>query len=142
MKSATPTIEPREDFAAMLTLLQEMNGRLQRIEERLKPRLPSGNDLEILQRLLPPIAAKHGSAAWTAKEITQDPVFRELASGFNVKRLGKLLGRNVGHDVNGLTVETSGPEHSAMLWHVVEVVSVFQTPETPRLSSARSLGVK
>jgi hypothetical protein len=107
-----------DEFRALLTSLTV---RVESIERRLSPSPLRREDQEALSRILPAIAGALGCEYFLASEAvaSENPALILVLGGLNARRLGRLLRRGDGLEVDGYVVRASGTEGGAVLWSVV-----------------------
>ncbi|MBA3638416.1 MAG: hypothetical protein M3541_19510 [Acidobacteriota bacterium] len=99
-------------------MLAELRAIRRLLEANRQQPAPSRADRAALTRVLPVLAATFGSEIWTAGEALSHSSIdlRIVLDGVSAKRLGRLLRRAIGQDVDGLTVASEGTESGARLW--------------------------
>jgi hypothetical protein len=102
-------------------LLTALAIRVEAIEHRLNTSPLRRADREALSRILPAVAGAVGSELFLASEAvaSENPALVLVLGGLNARRLGRLLRRGDGVDVDGYMVRANGTEGGAMLWSVV-----------------------
>ena len=100
-------------------ILQQILCELQEIRNLLRPKKCSPADLQLLERLIPGIAGKFGSAPVRTCEILADPALRAIANS-SPGAVGGLLARAADDeaDIPGLRIMRAGREGNAVLWSV------------------------
>src|SRR5262249_47267637 len=81
------------------------------------------DDDALLQKLVPAIVGRFGSATFKTSELYSDPAIRELVGDRSRSQVGMMLARiaeNQRH-ISGYTVSRPGQEHRAACWTVLKV---------------------
>ena len=109
--------------SALASRVAQIETRLARVEQRLSPSPLRREDHAALQRILPAIAGALGSECFLSSEIvaSDNPALVLVLADMNARRLGRLLRRGDGVEVEGYMVRASGTEAGAVLWCVYRV---------------------
>ena len=124
--SSHTTDEPRDDFAAILDLLRDVQTELRAhaailagIRELLTRSL-SGKDRRILNKLLSMIHGHWGSNEFTTAELLEYPIARALLGELNSKKVGRILLRaSKQPHIGKYRLERIGDDHNSALWKLV-----------------------
>lgn len=114
--------QPREDFSAIESLLREIRDEIRLLRESRQPR--RGDDYsDLRERLLPALAGRFGSAAFTTSEAIADPAIHALMGHRDIRKAGNLLSRLCGHTTaDGLELSRCDSEHNRALWVACRLV--------------------
>jgi hypothetical protein len=98
--------------------LDRILSELAELRAMMRPNANHGSDITLLERILPAVVGRFGSASVTTKLILSDPAIRAISPSSGA--LGCLLGRAAEAylTVGGLVVNRIGQEHGAAVWTV------------------------
>ena len=114
--------EPAPGWAA--ELLAEMRALRLAVERQQQgQRSVRRADRAVLERLLPVIAAVHGSEEFLSADLVEAdaPGLRLVCAGISARSMGRLLRRTAGNPVGGYMVERLGLVAGVAIWRVVAV---------------------
>src|SRR5689334_10776004 len=115
------------DFQALLDIMGEIRQEQRAIRalletKRARTRTLTASDKETLSQILHAVAGKRGSGFFTVHQVKSDNVLKKLAP-MTARRLGKLLSRSIGTNIDGLSVERNSTENGAIVWQVFKGLS-------------------